>query len=157
MTRHLILAAAAFFASTFLVACGDDDDDADGTSTPRTTPTTSGTATAAGSPTGPAVEVVLAELDGSGITGEAVLSEAADLVEVLIAMDDNTFTGGANLHTGTCDDFDETPAFMLGNVASGALQAEIETSMDELQDEDHVITIVGEEGGDPVACGPIEG
>jgi hypothetical protein len=57
----------------------------------------------------------LAEVDGSGASGGAVLSDELDGLAVTIQMDDGAFAAGQKpyVHIGTCDNYNPEPSFSL--------------------------------------------
>lgn len=163
---NLIL-GGILLSSLLVVACGDDDDDnTTGTATrpastattggQTTTPTSGQTTTTPTTGGGEEVTVDLEEVEASGVSGEATLSEdTAGAVTVAISLDDAAFVGEANIHAGTCDDFEEVAEYTVGAIAAGELEEDVDVSMDDLDASDYVIVITDAAGGDPVACGAI--
>jgi hypothetical protein len=103
--------------------------------------------------------VSLAEQNGSGQSGEVVLSRVDDSktrVEISVS-NPGTEPQPAHIHKGSCEDLDPNPAYGLENVVDGSSSSEVEVSLDELTDGAFAVN-VHKSGSDLevyVACGDI--
>ncbi|CAA9555752.1 MAG: hypothetical protein AVDCRST_MAG73-3263 [uncultured Thermomicrobiales bacterium] len=111
------------------------------------------------------VEIELSELNDSGVTGAAFLSETDDgLVEVSLELTGDAVTGDhpAHIHEGTCDDLDPNPIYPLLDVDADGLSentgddaVEADGGLAELTEGEYAINIhlSAEEIGVYIACG----
>lgn len=104
--------------------------------------------------------VELAELNDSGIDGEAVLTETAEGITVDLTA--NGATGGhpAHIHEGTCDTLDPNPEYPLTDIGEdGTSATDVDVTLDELTEAPHAINVhlSAEQIGTYVMCGTIEG
>lgn len=110
---------------------------------------------------GDSIEVDLAEIDGSGVSGTAVLTEENGAVTVDIEVSGDGVTGGhpAHIHLGTCDALDPNPLYPLASIdADGLSSTTIDgVTLDDLLAEPMAINVhkSAEEAGVYVACGNI--
>jgi hypothetical protein len=100
----------------------------------------------------------LDEINGSGVSGTATLSEADGQTSVSIELD-GTPEGGehpAHIHSGTCDDLGDV-VFPLENVVEGSSESTVEASIDDILAADHAINVhlSADEMDVYVACGEI--
>lgn len=162
--RNVALLGAGLLASVAMIACSDDDDDDTmGDLTPATgveTPATVGQTPANGSPAagespsgdGATMVVTLDEVQGSGVSGEALV-EAGDTETVLtLTLAEPGWEGEAEVIEGTCGDAEEADAVSSADV-DGAGTATLDVSVDDLSAGGHSLVLLAE--GDVVACGTI--
>ncbi|MEO8291458.1 MAG: hypothetical protein ABI649_10755 [Gaiellaceae bacterium] len=139
----LVLAAA----SLALAGCGGGDEGA------ATTP--AGATDTAG---GEAVEVALAEENGSGQSGTATLAPAGDgMTKVTIELSNPPGDPQpAHIHTGACPDVGDV-AYALNNVENGASETEVPVTIEDLQAATFAVNVHKSEAdaGTYVACGDI--
>jgi hypothetical protein len=108
-----------------------------------------------------ALEAELAEVDGSGVSGTAVVSDEPDGLAVTIELE-GAFAAGQKpyVHSGTCDAYDPEPAFSLRPVDEAGLSESRQIAVDfaDLTAEPHVIVLTVSRA-DPtvVACGELAG
>jgi hypothetical protein len=104
--------------------------------------------------------VSLAEQNGSGQSGEVILTKVDDSttrVEVSITAPPADDPQPAHIHKGSCEDLDPNPAYGLENVVDGSSSSEVEVSLDELTDGAFAVNVhkSGDELDVYVACGDI--
>ena len=110
------------------------------------------------------LEVTLNELNGSGVSGSAFVSDNGDgTVAVFVELIGDAVTGDhpAHIHEGTCDDLDPNPIYPLADVDADGLSdneaVEVDGGLAELTAGEYAINIhlSAEEIGVYVACGEI--
>lgn len=100
--------------------------------------------------------VTLEGVNDSGMSGEATLAESGDSVDVTVMVDDSMATGTAAVHTGTCDDFDESSVADIGDLEAGMATGTVDVAMADMTAEDHVIVVM-DDSDEAVLCGEISG
>jgi hypothetical protein len=105
--------------------------------------------------------IPLSEVNGSGVTGEAMAMHDADQVTVVIELEGLPSEGeyAAHVHVGTCEEGGPVgaPLNPVMGLADGTGSSTTILDAEELAaDESHFIQVHGE-GGAPIACGDIEG
>lgn len=102
--------------------------------------------------------VSLAEMNDSGITGTATLTDADGMTAVVVTLQ-NAGSGPQpiHIHPGTCADLDPAPQYPLTSVEGGASETTVEASLSSLQDGTFAINVHKsvEEAEIYVACGDI--
>lgn len=103
--------------------------------------------------------VSLAEQNGSGQSGDVVLSRVDDSttrVEISVS-NPGSEPQPAHIHKGSCEDLDPNPAYGLENVVDGSSSSEVEVSLEELQEGAYAVNVhkSGAEVEVYVACGDI--
>jgi hypothetical protein len=136
------------------VACGEivaSDDSAD---------TSDDSGDAASDDEASTLTIDLNELNDSGVSGSATLTDNGDgTTTVEIEVDGATGDHPAHIHEGTCDDLDPNPQYPLTNVdADGLSSTEVNVSLDDLLASPHAINIhlSADNIATYVACGNIE-
>lgn len=103
--------------------------------------------------------VELEELNDSGVSGTATLTEAGEnQTTVTIKVEGATGDHPAHIHTGTCDDLNPNPLFPLNNVdANGNSETTVDVGLTELSGGGFAINLhkSAQEIGVYVACGNI--
>ena len=82
------------------------------------------------------VTVQLATLNGSGISGTAVLTDLGNgktKVDVATNVANGNTSMPAHIHKGTCDTLDPKPTYPFPNVENGKSTTEIDAKLAELQ------------------------
>lgn len=105
--------------------------------------------------------IPLSEVNGSGVSGEAMAMHDADQVTVVIELEGLPAEGeyAAHVHVGTCEEGGPVgaPLNPVMGLADGTGSSTTILDAEELPaDESHFIQVHGE-GGEPIACGDIEG
>ncbi len=147
MRKNWLLIGIGLLVSVLAIAavgCGDDDDDGgnddDG-----------GDATA--------LTATLAEMDGSGVTGTAALTEADDgATQVVVDMAGLDGTHANHLHHGSCDAQGEVHVTLVELQADGAATTTFEDPELAHFEAGHYVA-VHEDGGAPgavISCGNVE-
>jgi hypothetical protein len=114
-----------------------------------------------GAQEGDTLEVTLDEVDGSGISGVAILTEEEDgvLVEIEVSGDGVVGDHPVHIHRGTCDNLDPAPEYPLPSIDEDGLSSEVVEgiTLAELTESDYAINAhkSAEEIGVYVACGNI--
>lgn len=93
--------------------------------------------------TGQAVEVELAELDDSGVSGTATLTDLGDgtlRVEIDVEAGGNEAMP-AHIHPGTCEELDPAPQYPLSDVEDGTSTTEIEATLADVQTGEFAINL----------------
>jgi hypothetical protein len=107
------------------------------------------------------VTVTLDELNDSGVSGTATLTEVGDnQTRVVIDVTGATGDHPAHIHTGTCDDLNPNPLFPLNNIdADGKSDTTVDVGLAELTGGGFAINLhkSQQEIGVYVACGNIGG
>lgn len=103
--------------------------------------------------------VSLAEQNGSGQSGEVVLTRVDDSttrVEISISAK-GMEPQPAHVHTGSCQDLDPNPAYPLEDVVDGSSTTEVDASLDNLRDGAYAVNVHKSvpEAAVYVACGDI--
>ncbi len=126
--------------------------------------TSVGTAAAGPAAATPAVEerqvnVTLEELNDSGISGDAELTESDDGTRVSLMVEGATGGHPVHIHFGTCDDLGEVAAPLTDIDESGMSETTVELTIDELTSEEYAINAheSAENITEYVACGDITG
>ncbi len=105
------------------------------------------------------VGVTLAEIDGSGVSGEAVLSDQEDGLLVNLYLDGASGGHPAHIHEGTCAELDPNPEYPLPDVDENGLSEQSIEGVDtaELLESPHAVNIhlSNDEIGTYIACGNI--
>jgi hypothetical protein len=105
------------------------------------------------------VTIDLKELNGSGVSGTATLTDNGDgTTTVTIDVTGATGDHPAHIHNGTCDDLDPNPKYPLANVdASGHSETKVEVSLDDLLAEPYAVNLheSATNLGVYIACGEI--
>ncbi|HEY7030602.1 MAG TPA: hypothetical protein VH482_04695 [Thermomicrobiales bacterium] len=112
------------------------------------------------STSGGTLEVTLNELNDSGVSGTATLTDNGDgTTTVEIHVDGATGDHPAHIHQGTCDDLDPNPQYPLANIdANGDSTTDVEVSLDDLLASPHAVNLhqSADNIGTYIACGNIE-
>jgi hypothetical protein len=105
------------------------------------------------------VYVTLNELNGSGMSGEAELTETDNGTHVSLMVDGATGGQPVHIHFGTCDNLGEVAAPLTDIDASGMSETTVPLTLDELTSEEYAINAheSAENIGNYVACGDITG
>jgi hypothetical protein len=148
-TIGFVLLPVLVAASIAVSGCGGND-------------STGGGTTAAAAPTEPAasqaVEVPLAEQNGSGETGTATLESAGDgMTKVTIELSNTPANPQpAHIHSGTCAKLGDV-VYALANVENGSSTIDVATTIKDLQAGEFAINVHKSEAAiqDYVACGDI--
>jgi hypothetical protein len=103
------------------------------------------------------VTVSLDELNGSGMSGEAVLTESAGGTHVSLMVDGASGDHPVHIHFGACDNLGEVAAALTNIDAAGASESDVELTLDELQSGEYAINAHEsmENIANYVACGDI--
>jgi hypothetical protein len=108
---------------------------------------------------GQEIVVLLEGVGESGTTGEVSISPSGDQTNVFVVAIIPSGGGEqpANVHTGTCAQFDETPAYEIGNLQEGTGAATLDIPVDTLLDSPHAVVIrkSPDEATVTIACGDI--
>jgi hypothetical protein len=100
----------------------------------------------------------LDEVDGSGVSGTATLTEEDGQTNVVIELEGTPEDGvhPAHIHSGTCDDLGDV-VFPLEDVVDGMSESTVEASIDDILAADHAINVhlSADEMNVYVACGEI--
>lgn len=101
----------------------------------------------------------LNELSGSGLSGEAILTETADGTNVSLMVDGPAGDNPVHVHFGTCDNLGEVAAALTNIDANGESKTVIPLTIDELTGEQYAINAheSAENIANYVACGDIAG
>ena len=103
--------------------------------------------------------MTLAEIDGSGVSGQAVLSDQEDGLLVNLYLDGAAGGHPAHIHEGTCAELDPNPEYPLPDVDEAGLSEQSIEGVDtaELLESPHAVNIhlSNDEIGTYVACGDI--
>jgi hypothetical protein len=141
-----------------LVACGDPEPDVEPMDTPPPEEALQEPA-----PTGEMVHhtITLSEMNDSGVTGEAMAMHSDDAVVLILEMEGLPGEGeyAAHIHHGNCEDGGPVavPLDPVIGLADGTGSSTTTLELDEMdEDEPHFIMVHGD-GGNPVACGDMEG
>ena len=176
MRKHWLLIGTAVVAGALAlgaIACSDDDDDGDADQPTATEasgatvePTAAETAeaTSDGTPSAEAIEVPLAAVDASGVTGTATLAATdGGGTEVSITIDGGLTEGDHQNHIhgpGTCAgelaDVEETLTTLTADAtgAAGPTTTTLTDDPEHFQDGTHYFAVHGADGA-VVACGDI--
>lgn len=105
--------------------------------------------------------IPLHEVNGSGVTGEAMAMHSEDAVVVVVDVEGLPAEGEypAHIHEGTCADGGgvAAPLNPVMGLADGTGTSTTSLDMDDIPaDRSHFIQVHGE-GGAPIACGDMEG
>jgi hypothetical protein len=105
------------------------------------------------------VTIMLDELGGSGISGEAMLTEMENGTRVSLSVDGATGSHPVHIHFGTCDGLGEVAAALADIDADGMSSTDVELTIDELTGEEYAINAheSAENIGNYIACGNITG
>lgn len=105
------------------------------------------------------VTVPLGELNGSGISGEARLTETAAGTHVSLMVDGPTADNPVHIHFGTCDALGEIAAPLTNIDASGRSDTDVTLTLDELTSGEYAINAHESVANiaNYVACGDIGG
>lgn len=107
------------------------------------------------------IEVELAEIDGSGISGVAILTEEEDgvLVEIEVSGEGVVGDHPVHIHRGTCENLDPAPEYPLQSIDEDGLSEELVSgvTLAELTESEFAINahLSAEDIGVYVACGNI--
>ena len=90
--------------------------------------------------------VTLAEQNGSGESGTAILTKSGDKTKVVIDLKSPAASSmsepqPAHIHTGSCDKLDPTPEYALANVEGGKSTTTVDAKLDDLESEAHAINV----------------
>jgi hypothetical protein len=100
----------------------------------------------------------LDEIDGSGVSGTATLTEGNGQTTVEIELDGTPEDGvhPVHIHSGTCDDLGDV-VFPLEDVVDGTSESTVDASIDDILAADHAINVhlSADEMNVYVACGEI--
>ena len=106
------------------------------------------------------ISIDLGELNDSGVSGTATLTDNGDgTTTVDIEVDGASGDHPAHIHEGTCDDLDPNPLYPLANIdADGISSTEVDASLEDLLDSPYAINIhlSADNIATYVACGNIE-
>jgi hypothetical protein len=105
------------------------------------------------------VSVTLDELNDSGMSGEAVLTEAEDGTQVSLAVEGATGGHPVHIHFGTCDNLGEIAAPLSDINETGMSETTVDLTIDELTGEEYAINAHESAANitNYVACGEITG
>ncbi|MEA2524583.1 MAG: hypothetical protein QOF73_1810 [Thermomicrobiales bacterium] len=107
------------------------------------------------------ITIDLEELNDSGVSGTATLTDNGDgTTTVSIQVDGATGDHPAHIHEGTCDDLNPNPEYPLNNVdADGVSETDVEVALDDLLAEPHAVNLhlSADNVATYIACGNIEG
>ena len=105
------------------------------------------------------VSVTLDELDDSGISGEAELTETDEGTQVSLMVEGATGVHPVHIHFGTCDNLGEVAAPLTDIDANGMSETAVDLTLDELTSEEYAINAheSAENITNYVACGDITG
>ena len=149
--KHLSrLAIAASITLSLGLATGAAGQEASPPASPAATP----------APDAPRITIEFEELNDSGVTGEAILSEFGDRSIVQLQLEDTGENHPAHIHEGSCDDIEPEPAYPLENVGeSGESTTVVDASLQDLIDGDFVIDLhlAPNQLGTLIVCAEIEG
>lgn len=107
---------------------------------------------------GDTMTVELAEQNGSGVSGTAVITEIDGQLEVGLALDgdDGSAARPAHIHAGSCEELGDV-VYPLTDVSGGVSTSMVDATLAELEDGDFAINV--HESADAIenyiACGPI--
>jgi hypothetical protein len=105
------------------------------------------------------VALKLAEMNGSGVDGLAVLSEEAGATLVTVTVRNAAGGEVVVVHDGTCQETSALPAFLLEDLdATGRSETSLETPLADLTDGKHSIAVhrSAENYAEVLACGDIQ-
>jgi hypothetical protein len=127
-------------------------------------PTGAVTAAGGGAEATPAMDerevyVTLDELNDSGISGEAELTETDEGTQVSLMVEGASGGHPVHIHFGTCDNLGEVAAPLTDIDANGISESTVDLTLDELTSEEYAINAheSAENIGTYVACGDITG
>lgn len=105
------------------------------------------------------VYVTLNELNGSGMSGEAELTETGSGTHVSLMVDGAAGDNPVHIHFGTCDNLGEIAAALTNIDASGKSETDVDLTLDELTSGEYAINAHEsmENIANYVACGDISG
>ena len=105
------------------------------------------------------VYVTLDELNDSGMSGEAELTETDDGTRVSLMVDGATGDHPVHIHFGTCDNLGEVAAPLTDIDANGKSETTVDLTLDELTSGEYAINAheSAENITNYVACGDITG
>lgn len=144
----LVLALLIAFSSIAVVGAQESTPDA----TPAAEPTPS--------PTMPRLELDLAEMNDSGISGTVTLYDAGDQTIVEFDVEGAGGDHPAHIHEGVCGALNPEPAYSLDNVdKKGESTTVVDVKLDDLLDEDYAVDmhLSPNELGTLIACVDIDG
>jgi Cu/Zn superoxide dismutase len=103
--------------------------------------------------------IALEPLNDSGASGEAMIHESGDGLEVVVElMGAPEGERPGHIHAGTCADLGDVvyplQAVAVGADGTGTSTSSLDVGMGEVADGQHVVNYHGE-GGTPIACGAI--
>jgi len=105
------------------------------------------------------VSIEMVELNDSGVSGSAVLSDDNGQTRVVLTLEGATGDHPAHIHEGTCDTLDPNPAYPLADVdADGASETTVDVELSTLTGDDSYAVNVHkstEDIGTYVTCGDI--
>jgi hypothetical protein len=161
-TKTVAALLAALVALMILAACGGGDNG--GAAADATThtgeheeTTTEGSTTAGGGGEGGRkITVPVVDLNGSGQSGQATLTELAGGTHVLLELRGGRFgPQSADIRKGTCEQPAAQPRYRLENLSGGRGETHVQVPLDELISAEHVILLQRSttEARSHVACG----
>ena len=105
------------------------------------------------------VYVTLNELNGSGMSGEAELTETDEGTRVSLMAEGATGGHPVHIHFGSCDNLGEVAAPLTDIDANGMSETTVDLTLDELTSEEYAINAheSTENLGNYVACGDMTG
>jgi len=105
------------------------------------------------------LSVDLGELNGSGISGEATLTETADGTDISLMVEGPAGDNPVHIHFGSCDDLGEVAQALTDIDASGMSETTVDLTIDELTSDTYAINAheSAENIANYVACGDITG
>jgi hypothetical protein len=116
-------------------------------------------ATDAAAPEMRSITVPLNELNGSGMSGEATLTETDGGTQVSLMVDGAAGANPVHIHFGTCDNLGEVAAALTDIDATGMSETTVDLTLDDLTGEEYAINAheSAENIANYVACGDIVG
>ncbi len=157
ITRSTLLRTLTLVALLPLAACAGD------TEAPIEDMDTAPQAAPEAAPAGEMLHhtIELGEMNDSGVSGEAMAMHSDDAVVIMIELDGLPGEGeyDAHIHTGSCADGGpvSVPLDPVIGLPDGTGASTTTLEIDEIdQDEPHFIMVHGQ-GGNPIACGDMEG
>jgi hypothetical protein len=102
----------------------------------------------------------LAQQANSNVTGTVTLTPQGDdktVVKIQLRGDASTDPHPAHIHDGTCEDFDQAPAYPLENVENGTSTTTVDAPLQELLSEPYIVNVHKSEAeiSTYISCGTV--